>query len=82
MNIHLKLVREFHDALLLPQAEPGITLRLSDMEIIRYQVLLMEAGSEVLNAIKAGEMAEILVGLVDLSYAALVAIAIQGGRCY
>jgi hypothetical protein len=39
----------------------------------------MEAGSEVLKAIKAGEMAEILVGLVDLAYVALAAIAKQGG---
>ena len=79
MNEHLKLVREFHDTLLFPQAEPGSSLRLSDMEIIRYQALLMEAGSEVLKAIKAGEMAEILVGLVDLAYVALAAIAKQGG---
>lgn len=79
MNEHLKLVREFHDALSFPQAEPEIGLRLSDMEIIRYQSLLMEAGSEVLKAIKAGEMAEILIGLVDLAYVALAAIAAQGG---
>jgi hypothetical protein len=39
----------------------------------------MEAGSEVLKAIKAGEMAEMLVGLVDLAYVALAAIATQGG---
>jgi hypothetical protein len=50
------------------------------MEIIRYQALLMEAGSEVLKAIKAGEMAEILLGLVDLAYVALAAIAKQGGE--
>ncbi|ESS73561.1 hypothetical protein MGMO_17c00260 [Methyloglobulus morosus KoM1] len=78
MNGHLKSVREFHEALLFPQAGPGTTLQLSDMEIIRYQALLMEAGSEVLKAIKAGEMAEMLVGLVDLAYVALAAIAMQG----
>jgi len=78
MNEHLKLVREFHDALSFPQAAVGVGLRLSDMEIIRYQSLLMEAGSEVLKAIKAGEMAEILLGLSDLAYVALAGIAAQG----
>jgi hypothetical protein len=79
MNEHLKLVREFHDALSFSQAVPEIGQRLADMEIIRYQSMLMEAGSEVLKAIKAGEMAEILVGLADLAYVALAAIAVQGG---
>ncbi len=79
MNEHLKSVREFHDLLIFPQAASGTTLRLSDMDIIQYQALMMEAGSEVLKAIKAGEMAEILLGLVDLAYIALAAIAKQGG---
>jgi hypothetical protein len=79
MNEHLKSVREFHDALSFLQADPGSMLHLPDMEIIRYQTLLMEAGGEVLKAIKAGEMAEILAGLVDLAYIALAAIAKQGG---
>jgi hypothetical protein len=80
MNKHLKSVREFHDLLLIPQQEPGTALRLSDMDIIKYQALLLEAGSEVLKAIKAGEMSEILLGLVDLAYIALAAIAKQGGE--
>lgn len=82
MNKHLKLVREFHDTLLFPQAESGKTLPLSDMEIIWYQALLMEAGSEVLKAVKVGEITEILGGLVDLAYVALAAIAKQGGEVF
>lgn len=80
MNAHLNAVRQFHGALLFQQAEPGATERMTDMDVIRYQALLMEAGSEVLKAIKAGEMSEILLGLVDLAYAALAAIARQGGE--
>ncbi len=48
------------------------------MEVIKYQALLMEAGSEVFKAMKAGEMVEMLLGLVDLAYVALAAIAVQG----
>jgi hypothetical protein len=80
MNAHLNAVRLFHDALLFQQAEPGGTERMSDMDVIQYQALLMEAGSEVLKAIKAGEMSEILLGLTDLAYVALAAIARQGGE--
>jgi hypothetical protein len=79
MNEHLKLIREYHGAFLFPQAEPGTNSRLSEMDIIQYQALLMVAGSEVLQAVKAGEMAEMLVGLVDLAYVALAAIARLGG---
>jgi hypothetical protein len=80
MNEHLKLVRAFHEALSCPQAAPGVKSKLPDMEIIKYQTLLMEAGSEVLKSIRAGEMVEVLVGLVDLAYVALAAIAMQGGE--
>lgn len=79
MNAHLKSAREFHDLLSFPQAKPGSIPRLPDMGIIRYQALLMDAGSDVLKAIKAGDMPEILGGLVNLAYVALAAIAIQGG---
>ena len=79
MNKHLQLVREFHDAFSFPQAEYGVNVRLSDMDIILYQALLMEDGSEVLKAIHGGDMVEILNGLVDLAYCALDAIAMQGG---
>ncbi|CAA9891002.1 conserved hypothetical protein [Candidatus Methylobacter favarea] len=78
MNKHLNSVREFHDACLLPQAEHGTPGHLSDMDIILRQALLMEAGSEVFKAIRAGEMAEILAGLINLSYSALGAIALRG----
>ncbi len=80
MNKHLKLVREFNDTFLLSQAEPGTHAHLSDMDIIKHQALLMEEGSAVLNAIRAGEMVEILAGLVNLAYCALDAIARQGGE--
>jgi Phosphoribosyl-ATP pyrophosphohydrolase len=78
MNTHLKLVREFHDAFSFPQAEHGENMQLSEMDIILRQALLMEEGSEVLRAIKAGDMVEILAGLINLAYCALGAIAIQG----
>jgi len=79
MNEHLRSVREFHVLLLIPQQEHGVPIRFSDMEIIRYQTLLMEKDSEVLKAIQSGEMAEILLGLVDLAYVALAAIGREGG---
>lgn len=78
MNKHLKLVREFHDTFSLPQAEHGTNERLSDMDIVMRQALLMDEGSTVLKAIKAGDMVEILAGLVNLAYCALGAIAMQG----
>ena len=78
MNKHLKLVREFHDTLSFPQAEEGGNIRLSEMQIIMRQALLMEEGSELLKAFKAGDMVEILAGMINLSYCALGAIAIEG----
>jgi hypothetical protein len=79
MNKHLKLVREFHDTYSFPQAEQGANVRLSDMDIIMRQALLMEEGSTALKAIKAGDMVEILAGLVNLAYCALGAITMRGG---
>jgi predicted HAD superfamily Cof-like phosphohydrolase len=78
MNKHLKLVRELHDAFLFPQARYGANEQLSDMDIIMRQALLMEEGSKVLKALKAGDMVEILTEIIDLSYYALGAIAMQG----
>lgn len=78
MNHHLKLVREFYSACSFPQAEHKAKVRLSDMDIIMYQALLMDEGSNVFKAIKKGEMAEILLGLVDLAYIAIGAISVQG----
>lgn len=79
-NEHLKSLRELHDALLIPRPEPETNQHLSDMDIVSYQALLMETGSEVLKALKAGEITEILVALVNLAYTALAAIARQGGE--
>lgn len=78
MNKHLKLVREFHSSCSIPQAEHGANERLSDMDIVMRQALLMDGGSAVLKAIKAGEMVTILAELVDLAYCALTGIAMQG----
>ena len=50
----------------------------SDMEIILAQALLMDAGSATFKAIKSGEIADILAGLVGLAYTALQALAMQG----
>lgn len=79
MNEHLKLVRELHVAMSHPQAEQGTNTRLSDMDVIKYQALLMEAGGTLLYALKVTEIVDILLGLVNLAYAASAAIAKQGG---
>jgi len=78
MNEHLKLVREFHDTYSFPQAEQGANVRLSDMDVVMRQALLMDEGSAALKAIKAGDMVEILAGLVNLAYCALAGVAMQG----
>lgn len=78
MNKHLKLVREFNDTFSFPQAEHGASARLSDMDVVMRQALLMEEGCAALKAIKAGDMVEILAGLVNLAYCALAAIAMRG----
>ncbi|MCX7089489.1 MAG: hypothetical protein NTV00_15740 [Methylococcales bacterium] len=80
MHEHLKSVSAFHVALAFPHTAPDSNRRLSDMEIVNYQALLMEAGADVLTAIKAGEMVEILAGLVNLAYVALAAVARQGAE--
>ncbi len=78
MNTHLKLVREFHNAFSIPQAEHGENVRLSEMDVILRQALLMEEGSKLFLEIKSGDMVEILEAMIDLAYSALGAIAIQG----
>ncbi|MFI3185031.1 MAG: nucleoside triphosphate pyrophosphohydrolase family protein [Methylococcaceae bacterium] len=80
MNKHLKLVREFNDTFLLSQTEPYAYTHLSDMDIVKYQALLMEEGSGVLKALRTSEMVDILASLVILAYCALDAIARQGGE--
>jgi hypothetical protein len=79
MNKHLQSVREFRETYALPQETYGRHGHLSDMDITMRQAWLMEAGSEVLRALKKAEMAEILVRLTGLAYCALSAIAMQGG---
>lgn len=78
MNKHLQLVRDFHAAYSVPQAEFGSEGHLSDMEIITRQALLMDEGAELLNAFKRGDMAHVLAGLVNLAYASLTVVALQG----
>lgn len=79
MNKHLALVKAFHEKFHFPHATPAVPGHMSDMDKILHQALLMEGGSETLRAIKNGDMAEILAGLVDLAYYALGAIAVAGG---
>ena len=78
MNQHLAAIRAYHDALSIPQAEYGLPVEASDMDIILRQALLMDGGSETFKAIKSGEMAAILAGLTNLAYYALGAIALSG----
>jgi len=78
MNKHLKLVREYNDAFSISQAKPGASEQLHDLDIVMRQALLMDGGSAVLKAIKAGDMEQILAGLGDLAYYALGAVAMRG----
>lgn len=78
MNKHLERVREYHQAVSFPQAEHGTSAHLSDMDVIIRQAYLMDGGSETLKALKSGDMALILGGLVNLAYFALGAIAQRG----
>ncbi len=60
------------------QPKPNIAgTQISDMEIILTQALLMDAGAATFKAFKSAEMANILVGLVSLSYIALQIFAMQ-----
>lgn len=79
MNKHLQLVRNFRKNFSLPEALPGSSGQLSDMTIVLRQAWLMEAGKQVLLAIKQGDMGVILARLTGLAYLALNAIAIQRG---
>ena len=73
MHNHLALVKASHCT---PKIE-NETPHLSDMDIIIYQALLMEAGGITFKAFKSGEIADILTGLVALAYAALQALVQQ-----
>lgn len=73
MHNHLALVKTIHCT---PKFEREVP-HLSEMDIIFYQALLMDAGSITFKAIKAGEISAILAGLVGLAYTALQALAMQ-----
>ncbi len=49
----------------------------TDMDLIVSQALLMDAGSATLKAIKSGELAEILLGLVRMAYRALAGLTLH-----
>lgn len=71
MNKHLKLIQD-----LTPSTS---TAHFSDMDIVKHQALLMQAGSCVFKAIKVGDMVEILLGLMNLATTAIEAISARGG---
>ena len=71
MNPHLALLKTISTA---PFSQ---TKSLSDMDIILSQAMLMDAGSATFKAMKSGEIAEILKGLVALAYNALLPLAGQ-----
>lgn len=73
MHNHLALVKTNHCK---PEFE-GDAPHLSEMDIILYQALLMDAGSVILKAIKAGEIPAMLAGVIGLAYTALQALARQ-----
>lgn len=74
MNQHLTLIKTAHPT---PKVAEEETMPVSEMEIILTQALLMDAGSVTFKAIKSGEIADILAGLVALAYTSLQACAMQ-----
>jgi hypothetical protein len=74
MHHHLALVKTRQPQ---PKFKEGEIPRVPDMGIILSQALLMDAGSVTFKAIKSGEIAEILAGLVALAYTAMQALAMQ-----
>ena len=74
MHHHLALVKTIQPH---PKFTEGEIPRVSDMDIILSQALLMDAGSVTFKAIKSGEIAEILAGLVALAYTSIQALAMQ-----
>ncbi|NOU22577.1 MAG: hypothetical protein HOO93_12490 [Methyloglobulus sp.] len=75
MHNHLALLKTMQPNRKMPEGDVPC---ISDMDIILSQALLMDAGSAAFKAIKSGEIADILAGLVGLAYSALHALAIQG----
>jgi len=74
MNKHLQAVREFREKFDFPPPAEHV----SDMAIVMRQAWLLEAGKQVLLAIRQGDMAAILTRLTALVYLALNAIAQRG----
>ena len=79
MNRHIQLIKQFHQACAVNGALEN-TGHLSDMDIIMQQALLMEESGALFRAVKRGDMAEILAGLVNLSYAALSSLVLLSGE--
>lgn len=73
MSDHLSLVKNSKSG---APVTAGQTL--SDMDIIDLQALLMQAGSAAFRAIKSGEIANILTGLVSMAYTSLEALSALG----
>lgn len=74
MYQHLALVKTAKNH---PKVTEGEIPCVSDMDIILSQALLMDAGSLTFKAIKSGEMADILAGVVILAYNALQALVMR-----
>lgn len=72
MPDHLQLVNSRKQ---LTSAAPS---GLSEMALIDLQALLMQAGSATFRAIKSGEIADILTGLVSMAYTSLEALSALG----
>ncbi|MBM4208554.1 MAG: hypothetical protein FJ190_11290 [Gammaproteobacteria bacterium] len=73
-----------HSALILSsrvdaKANGGGEPHVADMEVISAQAVLMQAGGITFNAMKTGDIAGILVGLVALAYHSLLAVSVL--RC-
>lgn len=73
MNNYLDMVAILRND---PEFSERIDSDITEMDIIFSQALLMDAGSATFKAIKAGELAEILAGLVVLAYSALEVLAV------
>jgi len=71
MNDHLALIKTAQS-----NHEDFVELSCgADMALIFIQAKLMDAGSTTFKAIKSGELADILAGVIALSYTALQALA-------
>jgi hypothetical protein len=74
MSEHLFLVK---NQKAMASVKDNAASGLSGMDIIGLQAVLMQAGSAAFRAVKSGEIANILTGLVSLAYTALEALSIM-----